>query len=121
MKKVLFTAIAAMAMFAMVACNNNKPAETQDSAACDTTVCEKACDKTQCTGECCQCGEECKAAKCEGCEKCGTPECCGENAGKCCKMEGAVEGQACEQACQKAEGEKCCKAEGKECEKKCEK
>ena len=115
MKKVLFTAIAAMAMFAMVACNNNKPAETQDSAACDTTVCEKACDMN--CADCCQCGEECKAAKCEGCEKCGTPECCGENAGKRCKMEGAVEGQACEQACQKAEGEKCCKAEGKKCEK----
>lgn len=121
MKKVLFTAMAAVAMFAMVACNNNK---TQEAVAEDTTAteqCVKQCDKHQCDGSCCQCSEECKAAKCANCDKCGTPECCGENAGKCCKMEGTVEGQACEQQCQKAEGEKCCKAEGKECEKKCEK
>ena len=121
MKKVLFTAMAAVAVFAMVACNNKKAEEAVDTTAAATEQCEMKCDKTQCPADCCQCSEECKAAQCAECTKCGTPECCGENAGKCCKMEGAVEGQACEQACQKAEGEKCCKAEGKECEKKCEK
>jgi len=108
MKKVLFTAFAAVAMMALVACNNNKPAEETNDSACDTTKVEQACDMHQCDGSCCQCGEECKAANCENCDKCGTPECCGENAGKCCKAEGAVEGQACEKQCDK------------QCEKKCE-
>lgn len=112
MKKVLFTAMAAVAMFAMVACNNNK---TQEAVAEDTTAteqCVKQCDKHQCA-DTCMCGEECAAAECEGCPNHGT-----EN---CCKAKATVEGQACEQQCQKAEGEKSCKAEGKECEKKCEK
>lgn len=110
MKKVLFTAMAAVAMFAMVACNNNKTAEaTEDTTVIEQTeqTCDMACADT------CMCGEECAAAKCEGCPNHGT-----EN---CCKAKATVEGQACEQQCQKAEGEKCCKAEGKECEKKCEK
>lgn len=102
MKKILFTAMAAMAMFAMVACNNNKAAEVEDTTACDTTVCENVCamDST-CCADACLCGDECKAANCEACPNHGT-----EN---CCKVKAA------------AEGEKCCKAEGKECEKKCEK
>ena len=102
MKKVLLTAMAAVAMFAMVACNNNKAAEVEDTNACDTTVCENVCamDST-CCADACMCSEECKAANCEACPNHGT-----EN---CCKAKAA------------AEGEKCCKAEGKECEKKCEK
>ena len=87
MKKVLFTAIAAVAMFAMVACNNKK-AEEPVAEAPATEQCQKQCDKTQCTGECCQCSEECKAAQCAECTKCGTPECCGEKAATCCKKEG---------------------------------
>lgn len=131
MKKVFLTAIAAMAFaFTMTACGgsdetkapeqNNQPAAQQENA-------DKQCDKHVCDGSCCQCSEECKAAKCENCDKCGTPECCGENAGKCCKK---VEGPACEKQCEKAcehkcdkaEGKECCKkAEGKECEHKCQK
>ena len=57
----------------------------------------------------CMCGEECAAAKCEGCPNHGT-----EN---CCKAKAAVEGQACEQTCE----HKCQKAEGHECQKACEK
>ena len=102
MKKVLFTAMAAVAMFAMVACNNNKAAEaTEDTCAIEQT--EQTCADT------CMCGEECAAAKCEGCPNHGT-----EN---CCKAKAAVEGQACEQTCE----HKCQKAEGQECQKACEK
>ncbi len=66
----------------------------------------------------CQCGDECKAKNCEACPNHGT-----EN---CCKAKAAVEGQACEKACEhkcaKEEGKECCKkAEGKECEHKCQK
>ena len=120
MKKVLFTAMAAMAMFAMVACNCNKNAEaTEDTTACvaATEQCEHHCamDST-CTHEC-MCSEECKAANCEGCPNHGT-----EN---CCKAKAAVEGAACEKACEhkceKACEKKCDKAEAKECEHKCEK
>lgn len=107
MKKVLFTAMAAVAMFAMVACNNNK---TQEAVAEDTTAteqCVKQCDKA--CADTCMCGEECAAAKCEGCPNHGT-----EN---CCKAKATVEGQACEKACE----HKCQKAEGQECQKACEK
>ena len=107
MKKVLFTAMAAVAMFAMVACNNNKAAEaTEDTCAIEQT--EQTCDMT--CADTCMCGEECAAAKCEGCPNHGT-----EN---CCKAKAAVEGQACEkQCCKKAEGQGC----EKQCDKKCEK
>lgn len=103
MKKVLFIAIAAVTMMAMVACNNNKPVEAEDTTTADTTVCENVCamDST-CCADACMCGEECKAAKCEACPNHGT-----EN---CCKAKAAAEGKEC-----------CKKAEGKECEKKCEK
>ena len=108
MKKVLFTAMAAVAMFAMVACNCNKTAEaTDDTCAIEQT--EQVMDSAACCADC-QCGEECKAANCEACPNHGT-----EN---CCKMKAAVEGAAVEGAtCE----HKCMKAEGKECEKKCEK
>ena len=111
MKKVLFTAMAAVAMFAMVACNNNKAAEaTDDTCAIEQT--EQTCDMT--CADTCMCGEECAAAKCEACPNHGTENCCKAKAA----VEGeAVEGQACEHKCQKAEGQECQKA----CEKKCEK
>ena len=93
MKKVLFTAIAAMAFaFAMTACNN-QPAEATEDTTCqmEAAECEHHCamDST-CTHEC-MCSEECK------CEK------------------------ACEHKCEKACDKKCDKAEGKECEHKCQK
>ena len=106
MKKVLFTAMAAVAMFALVACNTKKAEEPVDTTACEAV---EACEH--------HCMHE------------------GDSA-MCCKAEAAaVEGQACEKACEhkcdKAEGKECCKkaegtdcckkAEGKECEKKCEK
>ena len=56
MKKVLLTAFAAMAMFAMTACGNNQPAENADTAA--TEQCTKQCDK-HCEGDstkCCSMG-----------------------------------------------------------------
>ena len=93
MKKVLLTAVAAMAIFAMTACgNNNQPAEATDTAAVEaaaTEQCDKQCDK-----------------HCEG------------DTAACCKQGEAVEGQACEkQCCKKAEGQGC----EKQCDKKCEK
>ena len=118
MKKVLFTAIAAMAFaFAMTACNNQPAEATEDTTAqMEAAECEHHCamDST-CTHEC-MCSEECKAANCENCPNHGT-----EN---CCKAKAAVEGQACEKACEhkceKACDKKCDKAEGKECEHKCQ-
>lgn len=91
MKKVLFTAMAALAMFAMVACNSKKAEEAVDTTACAAVE--------QCEHKCMHEGDS----------------------AMCCKAEAAVEGEACEHKCEKAEGQKCCKAEGKECEKKCEK
>lgn len=113
MKKVLFTAFAAMAFaFAMTACNNNQATEATEDTAVVAEQCEHHCMH-------------------EG------------DSAMCCKAEGAVEGQACEEACEhkcekaceqkcdkaegkecckKAEGKECCKkAEGKECEHKCQK
>ena len=98
MKKVMFTAMAAMAMFAMVACNNNKAAEVTE----DTTACEAV---EQCEHKCMHEGDS----------------------AMCCKAEGAAEEHACcakegEHQCAKSEGKECCKkAEGKECEHKCQK
>ena len=118
MKKLLFTALAAVALSLCVACGNNKNAEP----AADTTVCAQVkCDKQQCDAACCQCSDECKAAKCENCTKCGTPACCGENAGKCCKGMAADSAKCCKM---KGEEAKCCKAEGADsaacCKKKAE-
>ncbi len=116
MKKILFTAMAAVAMFALVACNGKKTAEvTEDTTACQAAVeaCEHHCamDST-CTHEC-MCNEECKAANCEACPNHGT-----EN---CCKAKAAVEGQACEKACEQKCEKACEKKCDKPCEKKCEK
>ena len=102
MKKVLFTVAAAMVMFAMTACNNNKAAEATEDTTCAAVE--------QCEHKCMHEGDS----------------------AMCCKAEGAaVEGEACEHKCDKAEGKECCKkaegkecckkAEGKECEHKCEK
>ena len=88
MKKVLFTAMAAVAMFALVACNTKKAEEPVDTTACEAV---EACEH--------HCMHE------------------GDSA-MCCKAEAAaVEGQACEHKCDKAEGKEC----EKKCEKKCEK
>ena len=92
MKKVLFTAMAAVALFAVVACCNKKAEEAVDTTACAAM---EQCEH--------KCMHECDSAM-------------------CCKAEAAVEGEACEHKCQKAEGQECCKkAEGKECEHKCQK
>ena len=109
MKKVLFTAIAAVALFAMTACNNNKAAEaTEDTCAIEQT--EQVMDSTACAVEC-LCGDECKGANCEACPNHGTENCCKVKAAAAAGE--AVEGAACEHKCQKAEG--------KECEHKCQK
>ena len=109
MKKVLFTAFAAMAFaFAMSACNNNQPAETTE----DTTAVAEECEH--------HCMHECDSAMCCKAEGAAEEHACCEKEGehKCCK----AEGKECEHNCAKAEVEhKCCKAEGKECEHKCQK
>ena len=43
MKKVLFTAFAAMAMFAMTACNNQPAEATEDTTAVVAEECEHHC------------------------------------------------------------------------------
>lgn len=107
MKKVLFTAIAAMAFaFAMTACNN-QPAEATEDTTCqmEAAECEHHCamDST-CTHEC-MCSEECKAANCEACPNHGTENCCKAKAA-------AANGEACERQCE----QKC----EHQCQKKCE-
>ena len=85
MKKVFLTAFAAMALVAMVACNN-KANENAEATEPQTEECQKACAQEGDTAACCKAKVE--GAACEGEQK------------ECCK---------------KAEGEKCCKGEGKEC------
>ena len=78
MKKVLFTAFAAMAMFAMTACNNQPAEATEDTTAqVEATECDHHCamDSTAHEG--------------------------------CCAEMAAAEGQACEKKCDKAEGKEC--------------
>ena len=124
MKKVVFTAFAALAFaFTMTACNNQPAEAAEDTTAAVAEECEHHCAMDSTCAHECMCGEECKAANCEACPNHGT-----EN---CCKAKAAVEGQACEKKCDKAEGKECCKkaegehkcakAEGKECEHKCQK
>ena len=90
MKKVMFTAAAAIAMFAMVACNNNKAAEaTEDTTCAKMEQCEHKCAHEGDTAMCC---------KAEG---------MAQDTTACCKK---AEG---EKSCKKAEGEKCCKEAAK--------
>ena len=109
MKKVLFTVMAATAIFAVVACCNKKAEEPAAEECAAIEQCEHHCamDST-CTHEC-MCSEECKAANCEACPNHGTENCCKA------KM-AAAEGQACEKACE----HKCEKACEKKCDKPCE-
>ena len=117
MKKVLFTAMAAVAMFALVACNNKKAEEPVAEECAAIEQCEHKCAMDSTCAHECMCSEECKAANCEACPNHGT-----EN---CCKAKMAVEGQACEKACEhkceKACEQKCEKACEKKCDKPCEK
>ena len=108
MKKVLFTAIAAMAMFAMTACNEQPAEATEDTTnAVVAEQCDKPCMDTTAHEGCCA---EMAAVEGQACEH------------KCQKAEGQECQKACEHKCQKAEGQECCKkAEGKECEHKCQK
>ena len=110
MKKVLFTAMAAVAMFALVACNCKKGEEpVAEETTCEAVeACEHHCAMDSTCAHECMCSEECKAANCEACPNHGT-----EN---CCKAKAAVEGQACEKACE----HKCEKACEKKCDKPCE-
>ena len=96
MKNVLFTAMAAVAMIALVSCNCKKAEEAVDTTACAAVE--------QCEHKCMHEGDSAMCCKAEG-------EACEH---KCEKAEG--------QKCCKAEGKECCKkAEGKECEHKCQK
>ena len=90
MKKVMLIAVAALAMTALVACNNNKTAEVED-----TTAATEQCDTTKCKHE------------------------CGDSTAMCCKAEGMAEDTAacCKKAegekCCKAEGKQCPKEAAK--------
>ena len=66
MKKVLFTAMAALAMFAMVACNSKKAEEAVDTTACAAVEqCEHKCMHEGDSAMCCKAeGKECEK-KCE--------------------------------------------------------
>lgn len=79
MKKVMFTAVAAIAMMAMVACNN-KPAEaTEDTTAAAVEQCEKKCAHEGDSAMCCK--AEAMATD--------SAACCQKAEGeKCCKAEG---------------------------------
>ena len=94
MKKVFFTAFAALAFaFTMTACSGNNG--TNDSAA-DTTKAAIATEEHHCNHE--------------------------ADSTKCCMADSAKCEKACEHKCDKAEGKECCKkAEGKECDHKCDK
>ena len=91
MKKVLFTLAAAMVMFAMTACNNNKAAEEPAAEECTAAV-------EQCEHKCMHEGDS----------------------AMCCKAEGMADSAACEHKCEKAceQPKPECK---KPCEHKCEK
>lgn len=92
MKKVLFTAMAAVAMFALVACNNKKVEEPiVDDTTAATEQCEHKCAHEGDTAMCCQ-----KAAEMDT-----TKACCKKAEGKeCCKK---AEGKECEKKCEKAQ------------------
>ena len=114
MKKVLFTAMAAVAMFALVSCNNKKAEEPAVVEEVTVEQCEHKCMHEGDSAMCCK--AEALAAECEHqCEKACEHKCAKAEGQECCKK---AEGKEC---CKKAEGQKCCKGEGKECEKKCEK
>lgn len=116
MKKVFFTGLLSIAFaFAMTACNNTEPAESENETpeveqkeCCERPVCECACTAEGGVCECCPMKEE----------KCGDEENC--LAYKCCKEQA----EGCENACEKkCEGEHACakKCDGeKACDKKCE-
>ena len=93
MKKVLFTAAAALVMFAMSACNNKAAEAVEDTTCAATEQCEHKCNKAE--------GDTAMCCKAEGMAMDSTKACCKEG----------------QEGCKKAEGEKCCKAEGKECHK----
>ena len=82
MKKIMFTAMAAVAMFAMVACNNNKTVEATEDTVCTDTI-------EQCEHQCMHEGDSAMCCKAEGVAE--------EHA--CC----AKEGEECEHKCQKAQ------------------
>lgn len=109
MKKVLFTAFAAMAFaFTMTSCGNNQPAEAaEDTTAVVAEECEHHCMHEGDSAMCCKAEGAVEGQACEH---------------KCQKAEGQECQKACEHKCQKEEGKECCKkAEGKECEHKCQK
>ena len=119
MKKVLFSAFAALAFaFTMTACGNNQPAEaTEDTTAAVAEECDHHCMHEGDSAMCCKAEGAAEEHAC----------CAKEGEHKCAK----AEGQECEHKCAKAEGKefckkaegehKCAKAEGKECEHKCQK
>ena len=91
MKKVLFTAMAAVAMFALVACNNKKAEEpVAEECAAATEQCEHKCMHEGDTAMCC---------KAEGMAADSTKACCKKEGEKCCK----AEGKECEKKCEKAQ------------------
>ena len=95
MKKVFFTAFAALAFaFTMTACGGENPtdssnADTNQPAITDTThqcckgegkECDHKCDTTQCKGDTTQCKHQCKEGQ-EGCKH----QCKEGEKKECCK------------------------------------
>ena len=92
MKKVLFTVMAATAIFAVVACCNKKAEEPVDTTACAIEQCEHKCMHEGDSAMCCKAEAAVEGEACE--HKCQEAE-----GHKCCK----AEGKECEHKCQKAE------------------
>ena len=115
MKKVFFTAFAAMAFaFAMTACGGDNKKADENANQAQTEV--KNDEGKQCEHKCAHEGDTTKCCKAEGQE-------CDHKCDKACDHKfDKAEGKEC---CKKAEGKecdhKCQKAEGKECEHKCQK
>ena len=87
MKKVLFTAMAAVAMFALVACNNKKAEEPiVDDTTAATEQCEHKCAHEGDTAMCCKAEAAAEESAC--CQKAEGEKCC-KAEGKECPKEAA--------------------------------
>ena len=89
MKKVLFTAMAAVAMFALVSCNNKKAEEPVVAEEAAVEQCEHKCAHEGDSAMCCKKMQEGDTAMC--CKKAEGEKCCKE------------EGKECDKKCEKAQ------------------
>lgn len=121
MKKVFFTAFAALAFaFTMTACGSNESANDSNADTSKTIVTDSAC-KGDCNHDCANCPNK-------GTDKCCKAQANGDNA--CCDQKGdstqckhqCKEGQeGCKHQCKEGCKHQCKEGEKKECEHKCQK